>query len=177
MRHGRGVRWIFLLFGCGFACSLAQGQQQERKLIDRLLRPDLSLGNPAQDKKFSAAGGTSPDRKFVAKSFYSRDAAITRTFAGGKNFSSKKFRAQQFSRGDAVANINRTTAIPKAEMQFPTRASALVRDAPESGKVVKGHDYAGNRPFLAKGTRQKILSQQDKPLTIEQIRELLNKSK
>ena len=38
-------------------------------------------------------------------------------------------------------------------------------------------DYAGTRTFLDKGKSQKILSAQSKPLTIEEVRELLNKSK
>ena len=38
-------------------------------------------------------------------------------------------------------------------------------------------DYADNRPFLGEGTRQEILSQEDKPLTIDEVRELLNKSR
>ena len=35
--------------------SLVQAQEQERKLIDRLLRPDMTLQNSAQNKKFVTA--------------------------------------------------------------------------------------------------------------------------
>jgi len=38
-------------------------------------------------------------------------------------------------------------------------------------------DYAGIRPFLDQGKSQKSLSAQNKQLTIEQVRELLNKNK
>ena len=38
-------------------------------------------------------------------------------------------------------------------------------------------DFPGTRPFLVQGKSQKALSQQDKPLTIDQVRELLNKNK
>jgi hypothetical protein len=58
-------------------------------------------------------------------------------------------------------------------------ASAGTRVAPEStttpGTPVR--EYAGNRPFLDRGKSQKSLDAHDKPLTIEQVRELLNKSK
>jgi hypothetical protein len=37
--------------------------------------------------------------------------------------------------------------------------------------------FAGNRPFLDQGKSQKALSRQNPPLTIEQVRELLNKNK
>ena len=41
----------------------------------------------------------------------------------------------------------------------------------------RSHSFAGNRPFLGQGKSQKALSAQDRPLTIEQVRELLNKNK
>jgi hypothetical protein len=39
------------------------------------------------------------------------------------------------------------------------------------------NDFAGNRPFLEQGKSQKALSQQKPSLTIEEVRELLNKNK
>jgi hypothetical protein len=38
-------------------------------------------------------------------------------------------------------------------------------------------DYPGTRPFLAHGKSQKALSAQDRALTIDEVRELLNKNK
>jgi hypothetical protein len=51
--------------------------------------------------------------------------------------------------------------------------------APESttSRTTPIRDYAGIRPFLDQGKSQKSLSAQNKQLTIEQVRELLNKSK
>jgi hypothetical protein len=49
--------------------------------------------------------------------------------------------------------------------------------APESNTTTPVREYAGTRPFLDKGKSQKSLQAQNKPLTIEQVRELLNKSK
>ena len=51
------------------------------------------------------------------------------------------------------------------------------RVAPESGRSVAVGSFAGNRPFLGRGKSQKALSARDTPLTIEQVRELLNKNK
>jgi len=57
-------------------------------------------------------------------------------------------------------------------------ATAGTRVAPETTAVTPAvREYAGNRPFLDKGKSQKSLSAQNKPLTIEQVRELLNKNK
>jgi hypothetical protein len=52
-----------------------------------------------------------------------------------------------------------------------------VSNAPQSGKKVASGAYAGNRPFLDEGKSQKSLSRKNEPLTIEQVRELLNKNK
>src|ERR1022692_4651115 len=58
-----------------------------------------------------------------------------------------------------------------------TQTARGVRRAADGDKKVNGRDFAGNRPFLGQGKSQKALSTQDKPLTIEQVRELLNKNK
>jgi len=44
-------------------------------------------------------------------------------------------------------------------------------------KKVASHAYGGSRPFLNEGTNQKSLNRKTEPLTIEQVRELLNKNK
>ena len=171
------MRWIFLSLGLAISAAAAFAQEQENKLIDRLLRPDTSLSNSAQNKKFNAVDGTPVDKKFVAKSSYSGDQAMTKSFSGGKNFSSKKFRAKKPSWGEVAGYFCGATVIPSARRQFATKRRSTVRTAPEGSKVVRVRDYPDNRPFLAKGTRQKALSQLDKPLTIEEVRELLNKNK
>ena len=38
-------------------------------------------------------------------------------------------------------------------------------------------EFSGTRPFLVRGKSQKALSQQDRPLSIDEVRELLNKNK
>ena len=167
---------IFLLFLGLTACSgLARAQDQENKLVDRLLRPDMTLANSAQNKKFTGTAGTPIDKKFVAKSFYAGDEPTTKSFTGEKDFSAKGFATKKFTRAERAANTRANNEFANAE--FPTRKSSLIRTASDEGKVAKTHDYADSRPFLAQGTRQRILSQENKPLTIDEIRELLNKSK
>ena len=74
-------------------------------------------------------------------------------------------------RGFVTAN----TANSKAT--YASQTARGVRDAPQSGKKVASRAYPGNRPFLNEGTNQKSLNRQNEPLTIEQVRELLNKNK
>ena len=170
------MRWFFFSLGLLISAGSACAQEQENKLIDRLLRPDLSLSNSAQNKKFNAVDGTPADRKFVAKSFYSSGQATSKTFAGGKNFFSKQVRPKKLSWGDCAANAS-AGRVANGNMTFATNRSSLLRRAFEAERAIRLPDYPDNRPFLAKGTRQKALSQEDKPLTIEEVRELLNKSK
>ena len=167
------MRWIFL--GLILSAGSAFAQEQESKLADRLLRPDMSLSNSAQNKKFNAVDGTPVDKKFVAKSFYSGDPAMAKSFSGGRSFSSKNFRAKKLSWGDTAAYFSGAGVSPSLSKRFATKGSSAIRTASESGKAARVRDYPDKRPFLAKGTRQKALSQQDKPLTIEEVRELLNK--
>jgi hypothetical protein len=64
-----------------------------------------------------------------------------------------------------------------ARTQFATSRSSFVDTARDAAKKVKPGEYAeSHRPFLAKGTRQGMLSQQDHPLTIDEVRELLNRN-
>ncbi|HEY3662129.1 MAG TPA: hypothetical protein VGL24_03155 [Chthoniobacterales bacterium] len=168
---------VFLCLLClTICCGVARAQEQENKLVDRLLKPDMTLANSAQNKQFTGTGTTPVDKKFEAKSFYSGDERTTKSFTGEKAFSAKGYETGKSSRIEKGAN---TGGEPEyAKIKFATQTSALLRTAADDGKVAQTHEYSeSSRPFLGKGTRQKILSQQDKPLTIDEVRELLNKSK
>jgi hypothetical protein len=167
---------FFLLCLTSFALPL-RAQVQERKMVDRLMEPDMTLANSAQNKKFVAVEGTSVDKKFEANSFPGAHEATTNTFGGTKGFLSRLFGTNRYARAEAVVNAKTNAGMAYANAQFTTHESSLVRQSPDSDKHTKVRDYPDQRPFLAKGTRQEILSQQDKPLTIDEVRELLNRNK
>ncbi len=169
------MRGIIALLSLTIFSSLAPAQVQEKKLVDRLLRPDMTLVNSAQGKRFVAAEGSSADRRFEAQTFYAGDQHLAKPFGGLKNFSARSFRIEKFSHTKAAAEAGPTAAF--ANPEFPTKESSLVRTSNDASKQVEVHDYPESKPFLAQGTRQKILSAQDCPLTIDEIRELLNKNK
>jgi hypothetical protein len=155
----------------------ARAQIQERKMMDRLMEPDMTLANSAQNKRFVAVEGTSIDKKFETNSFSGAHEATIKSFGGTKGFLSKIFGTNNYARAEAAANAKTNAAMAYANAQFPTHESSLVRQSSYSDKQSKVKDYPDKRPFLAKGTRQEILSQQDKPLTIDEVRELLNRNK
>ncbi len=172
------MRWLSLLLGLTICASAAQAQEQERKLIDRLLRPNLALRNSAQDKKFAGTGTSAVEKKFTVKEFDTGQERAAKSYAGTKDFSAGQFETKKFTRAEMAANATANAELAYARAEFQSRQSALSRTSAAEGKTTGTREYAeSNRPFLGQGTRQKILSQQDQPLTIEQVRDLLNKGK
>ena len=171
------MRWLFLLLCLTNFPFPVRAQEQERKLADRLLRPDLTLVNAAQDKKFTGTGSTPVERKFVVKSFHTGNECVVRNFSSGKDFPAKKFAAREFTGAEQTTNSQANAVVASAHAEFGTRKSSFAQIVSDESRMAKTRDYADSRPFLAQGTRQKILSQKDKPLTIDEVRELLNKNK
>jgi hypothetical protein len=162
------------VFALAFVAS-ATAQEQERKLIDRILKPDMSLQNSVQEKQFVARGATAT-RQAPTKEFYVRErkpekSFFTRVF-GTKNFNARNSRYQNMQ-----ASLATRTRIAKADVPYSTAAYRDVEPAREAEKAVEVSEFSGSRPFLIQGKSQKALSQKDTPLTIEQVRELLNKNK
>jgi hypothetical protein len=161
-----------------FGISTALAQKQERPLVDRLLKPDMELANPAQKKKFSNKRSGSFDKPARTTMFYSGQKPVTKTFGGERSLTPRQFAARHFRAGDSAAYISSRSQPPKSDTMIVTPvATAGTRVAPESNASATVREYASSRPFLVKGKSQNSLHAQDKPLTIEQVRELLNKSK
>jgi hypothetical protein len=160
---------------CLLVTSLAQAQEQEQKLLDRLLRPDTSLTNNAQDKEFSAPGATTT-KTVHTKSFLFFKRKPEKGFWDTRQVASQEFRTAAAREGKARADLSTRSEIPKASVAYSTPAYQVSesRDAKKSAEV---SDFPATRPFLLKGKSQKALSQQDRPLTIDEVRELLNKNK
>ncbi|MGH8093911.1 MAG: hypothetical protein ACREIF_10610 [Chthoniobacterales bacterium] len=172
------MRCLRLLLCLTTFAGFARGQERDRKLVDRLLRPNMSLTNSAQDKKFTAARGTVVERKFETKSFFSGNERPAESFPGIRDLFAKSFGTKKFSHGEETASAPTGAGLAYASSQAATKKSSLIPSAAdEEGRTVRAWDYPGSGPFLGKGTRQKPLSQQDRPLTLEEVRELLNKNR
>jgi hypothetical protein len=172
------VRIVFAIAMLFFAAASAFAQEQEGKLIDRLLRPNLALENSAQNKKF--ANGRTPvfDKPARTQSFPLVQTSAVKAWTGDRTLSPQQFATRHFRAGDSTANISTRSQLTKNDTVIATPAAiAGTRIAPESSETTAVREYAGIRPFLGKGKSQKALQAQNKPLTIEQVRELLNKGK
>jgi hypothetical protein len=150
-------------------------QEQERKLADRILRPNMSLVNSAQNKQFGTAGSY-PAGQVQVKSFFTPDKSFGKSFAAGRAYSARPFATRHFQPGDTVINPERAQLAKTDAVHLPA-ATEGTRVAPENGSSLAAPSFSGSRPFLGRGKSQKALSARDTPLTIEQVRELLNKNK
>lgn len=161
-----------------FCVSSALAQQQERKLIDRLLRPDMSLANPAQHKKFSTNRLVSLDKSVRTREFYLPPTRAGKSFPEGRAITPHQFAARHFRAADSAAYISTRTQLKNDTVIATPSANDGTRVAAESNKpAVASRQYPGLGPFLEKGKSQASLRVENPPLTIEQVRELLNKSK
>ncbi len=156
--------------------STLQAQVQEKGLADRLLRPDMEMKNAAQDKYF-VAGRAVVKKKALVKSFYIEGNVSSRQALAAHRFSVMQFFARRFHGAGRMAPIRSDIVLAKRAEIDPETGTLKIQAAVDGEKSIAGFAYKGNRPFLGQGKSQKALRQHDTPLTIEQVRELLNKNK
>ncbi len=165
---------IWLLVLAALCC--VRGQDQEHKLVDRLLKPDMTLQNDAQHKKF-VSDGASMNKRATVGTFYVQKKSNQKSFSGTGQFSTQEFNSQSFHSKHGAFNVPSQQATGNSRSAYANQSARGVRDASQSGKKAPVRAYAENRPFLDEGKSQKSLNKHNEPLTIEQVRELLNKNK
>jgi hypothetical protein len=170
----RKSRIIPLLLLTTLSCLCAQDQERER--VDRLLKPDMTLQSSEQKKKF-VTDGTSINKRANVDAFYVGKKSNSKTFAGTREFSTRQGNSQAFHGSHSTFENSSQQAIGNSRLTDLTQPAHDPRNVPQSGKKVASHPYAENRPFLDQGKSQKSLNRLNAQLTIDQVRELLNKNK
>jgi hypothetical protein len=159
------------------SAGVLSAQEQEGQLMDRLLRPDMTLGNSSQNKKF-LADKASVDGQARVSTFYLQKQHDTETYSNTREFSTKDFSGRtydQLTPGTSLLAARSTS--PLRSYDTPSaRVSVALRDS-HSHTAIPSSNFAGSRTFLEKGKSQKSLERKNKPMTIDDIRELLNKNK
>jgi hypothetical protein len=154
--------------------SSAYAQEQENKLVSRLLKPDMSMQNTEQNKTFTADRADINKRANVS-TFYLQQKSNDKRFSNTPDFATHDMKSGPFDTHRNTALLSsRSTLATSAYSTSPAKKSPELRDG---HKKVNGEGFAGNRPYLERGKSQKSLERQNPPLTIEQVRELLNKNK
>ena len=161
---------LVLPLALSLVVSTALAQDQERKLVDRLLEPNMKLQNSEQNKQFTGAG-TVTAKPASSRAFYVSNSKLTKSFAGTHEFSTRSYSSRQFATQPANLPPSQKPAA------FATKDARGVKSARDSATAYSTRQFAGNRPFLDHGKSQKALHQQDHPLSIDDIRDLLNKNK
>jgi len=159
------------------ALCCVRAQDQEKKLVDRLLKPDMTLQNDAQNKKFVGDGSVSVNKRANVGTFFFHQKSNSKSFSGTRDFSTTQFYSQAYHSKRTAYEVSSQQSVASSKAAYANQTASGVRNAPQAGKKVASREYAGTRPFLVQGTRQKSLNKQNEPLTIEQVRELLNKNK
>jgi hypothetical protein len=169
---------VFIAVASCFAAPVARAQVQERKLMERVLKPDMTLENSAQQKQFTLSGGSAPTKSVRPKMFQFLQRSHPKDYAGVRPFQTKDFRAGNSPEQDRQANLATRNVLNEKGKTYRTRNYPDVRDASDMTKSVSSAQFSdSDRPFLVRGKSQKALSAQDRPLTIDEVRELLNKNK
>lgn len=171
------VRSFAVLLGLILFLPMARGQEQERKLVDRLLEPNMELQNPVQNKKFVADHGSSVEKRANVGTFYVQKKNNAKAFAGVRDVPAREFRGQNFRGTKEAADANPQREIVNSDRQVPASNARDVRSARDANKIVDSRDYSGKRDFQPSGKSQKSLDRKNAPMTIDQVRELLNKNK
>jgi hypothetical protein len=165
------VRWPIFLWLTFFCFA----QNQERTLIDRLLRPDMELQNGAQSKKFGA-NSKIVERRGTVGTFVLQPSINERAFGARRVVATAEYHDRQFQLDprSALAKQSRDANVAATTNTSPVRD---VHEIYDSHRQVAGRNFADERSFHDEGKSQKSLDRQNPPLTIEQVRELLNKNK
>lgn len=169
MRHSVFIATVLLTL-----LSSARAQDQEQKLIDRLLKPDSTLSNNAQNKKFMA-DGVSVDKRASVSTFYFENKPRAKAFTGTRSYAGTAFDSNSFYLGRNKSAVSTSTAVTR-QAPLPSWVISAKRSS-DTEKKAPSFEYAGKRPFLDRGKSEKALQRQNPPMTIDQVRELLNKNK
>ena len=169
----KAVPYFLLLL----SCSCLYAQEQERKLVDRIMEPDMRLENNAQNKKF-IADKTSVNKRANVQTFYLQQKSPGKQFSGTRDFSAKRFESRNFNQADNAVGKNLAAKKAPTESYSDATKAAGSKAAFDANKAQPSRNYSsGDRPYLEKGKSQKSLNRKNKPMTIDEVRELLNKNK
>ena len=158
------------------------GQEQEQKLMDRIKKPDMNQSSTMQGKSFGGKTGSlalrkageSKDSYAGVRDAYIKDFPFTRSFLGIKNpwFGGKVFDAK-------TADTFSKSVIMNADREVPVRKAEAVGYWDATKPANFGSPVVPVNPYFPKGSAQGAVNQiKDKinsKMTIDEVRELLNK--
>jgi len=155
-------------------------QQQEKKLLDRIERPDMQLGSPLQSKSYQESPGLKIQSSPVSdKSFATNQSRDLREFQGSRSFLGIKnpwFGQPTYDARPASLSPRGGGELSKP---YSVKPAAVTTYAASSRSADSSKPQVPLQPFLvqgeAQGAMQQISERVKKEMTIDDVRELLNK--
>ena len=169
------MRWLVTLFLICLDLPAIYAQEQEHSLIDRLLRPHMELQNTAQGKKF-ATNSAAIEHRGTVGTFFLEPNLRQKSFEDARVLNIKEYRSRSFNGGSSANAVGQNRSV-HILATVETSNFRGVSNAHDADKTVPGRNFTDQHPFREEGKSQKSLDRQNPPLTIEQVRELLNKNK
>jgi hypothetical protein len=168
------VRWLPTIYLTCLGFSTTWAQQQEPSLIDRLLRPNMELQNKAQDKKFVANSAVIKHRGSVG-TFLLQPNRAEKSFADTRALTTSEYPSRSVSMGRKISSTQNRSANTPGPVATSSIRDIHSASAPRNASTSRM--FADQHQFLEQGKSQKSLDRQNPPMTIDQVRELLNKNK
>jgi hypothetical protein len=168
------VRWLRTICLICLCVSASWAQQQEPSLVDRLLRPNMELQNNAQGKKFVAGSAVIEHRGSVG-TFLLRPNRAEKSFVNTHALTTTEYPSRSVGTEPRISSTqNRTANIPE-----PVGTSSVrdIHSANNPHNVTASRIFVDQHQFRDQGKSQKSLDRQNPPMTIDQVRDLLNKNK
>ena len=168
------MRWFVAICCIVLFVPKSPAQHQEPSLVDRLLRPNMELQNNAQGKKFTATPALI-ERRGTVGTFFLQPNRTEKSFVGAHALMANDYPSRSASLNSrmSIPNQDRSASTPVIQ----TSSIRDVHDAQDAHRTTPGRNFADQHQFRERGKSQKSFDRQNPPLTIEQVRELLNKNK
>ena len=174
---------ILFPLGIGFLLLAAlplYAQEQEKKLLDRIQSPDMQLASPLQAKAFSGVSGVGmKTSSFANKAHGTAQSGMIRDFPGTRSFMGIKnpwFGQRSYDAKSALLSSRLGLDISKT---YALKSAATDSFSGLTKKANTTKSSLSTKPFLvqgeAQGSLQQISDKVKKEMTIDDVRELLNK--
>ena len=162
---------IFFLFG-----SWATAQETQ-KLVDRITHPDRNRASDLQGKSFTGGNAFQKSSSASTQTFnyterYSPQGFVTKSFSNATPYSTGKFSTH----GANTAGQYEIPGISKKVDSKPVDTKV----ASASGKSYTASSVYQAREYRGRGMSQDLFDQRkrdSKPLTLDEVREILDKNK
>jgi hypothetical protein len=161
-----------------FACASGVfAQQQEQRMLDRIMNPDRDRANPMGAKEFTS------------KPFEGRKFEGTGEFTGVKSARTKEFVTREFLGirnpwlGKKVFATEGATDLHRyvvADREYSSRSveTRADREGEKTARVDNRTDAVASRSYLGRGKSQGSINAaypSQGPLTVDEVRDLLNR--